>query len=210
MQLRHSARSTSALITLREHTQDAHRRLHELEVFSALLAGRLGRARYATLLACLHAYYQRVDAVLQSACVILRADQFNYHYCARTPFFARDLVSLGAEACDNHSHVDVLPPLHTPAALAGALYVIEGSLLGGATLDRAARRVLACHDDGDTAGRAYWSWCREVAAQRWQRTTTLIDTWLDTAAQTRQAVTTASATFEQLHAWLLPLAEPSC
>ena len=36
------------------------------------------------------------------------------------------------------------------------------------------------------------------------------DTWLDTAARTRQAVTTASATFEQLHAWLLPLAEPPC
>lgn len=196
---------------LREHTEDAHQRLHELEIFRALLDGSLARSAYRRLLACLHDYYQRVDTELDSACREFQTEQLNYRYHARAPLFARDLAVLGAdEPYQRQHHAAVLPSLDSAASLAGALYVIEGSLLGGASLDHAARKLLASRDSGDIAGRHYWAWCREVGVGRWQHTSALIDGWLDTPTRTAQALAAARATFEQLHAWLLPLNETPC
>lgn len=213
MQARPSASPTTTHTVLREHTRTAHQRLHELPVFRALLAGTLPRRAYAGLLARLHGYYERVDAVLGHACARFGAHEAAYRYAARAPLFARDLESLGLP--DTHRQAQpcvstLLPEVDSAARLAGALYVIEGSLLGGATLHRAARRLLAREDLADGSGRLYWAWCEDVGAARWLNTLALIDGWVDTPARLTDASTAARITFERLHGWLHPLAEGPC
>lgn len=213
MQARPITTPTTAHAVLREQTRAAHERLHELQIFRALLTGTLAKAGYGCLLARLHAYYERVDAVIQVACIRFRAHELDYQYAARAPLFVRDLDLLGAidaHGREPHDATAPLPVIDSAAGLAGALYVIEGSLLGGATLDRAARRLLAREDGADTQGRQYWAWCGEVGTARWLRTTTLIERWVDTPMRLRQATVTARATFERLHGWLTPLAERPC
>ena len=209
MQSLHSVSSTTARGALREHTRAAHERLHELESFRALLAGTLAHSAYARLLARMHGYYARVDAVLNQACARFNAGEHEYLYAARAPLFARDLAALGGTRIDDDAST-VLPELASAAALAGALYVIEGSLLGGASLNRAARRLLAQEDSNETDGRCYWAWCHDVGAARWQHTSTLIDGWVNTPARLTQASAAAHATFERLHQWLEPQAESPC
>jgi heme oxygenase len=65
-----------------------------------------------------------------------------------------------------------MPPLDNASALAGALYVVEGSILGGSGLDRCARKVL---QSDDLAGRRYWQWCRDNASMRWKATQQMIN-----------------------------------
>ena len=178
---------------LREHTHDAHQRLHRLTVFRALLAGTLEREGYGRLLTRLHDYYRGVDASLLSACRRLALRGEDYAYQPRAAMFAADLVTLGF-AC-------------TPA---GALYVIEGSLLGGATLDDAARRLLPASHAADTQRRSYWAWCRQVASERWQSTTSFIERLAHTPNMAHAAIAAAHATFTSMHLCLESLHEPSC
>lgn len=198
----------SARALLREHTHDAHQRLHRLTVFRALLAGTLEREGYGRLLTRLHDYYRGVDASLLSACRRLALRGEDYAYQPRAAMFAADLVTLGF-AC-TPAGADLPPTIETPAALAGALYVIEGSLLGGATLDDAARRLLPASHAADTQGRSYWAWCRQVASERWQSTTSFIERLAHTPNMAHAAIAAAHATFTSMHLCLESLHEPSC
>lgn len=149
---------------LRAHTRQAHEALHRLPLFTALSAGTLDRPGYATLLQRLHFFHAGTDALLHEACERFRDRAADYRWTPRAHWLARDLAFLGVPPTWS------LPPPATAAAnalslaeYAGIAYVVEGSLLGAAVLERAARRLLAAEAG---AGCAYWTWCREVAGLR--------------------------------------------
>lgn len=198
-------RSDTVHRALRDGTRDAHRALHALAPFAALLAGRLTRDDYAALTARLHEFYRSFDARVDAAWALCLAPR-PCAYSPRAPLLAADPAALG-HAARAAAATPALPAFDEAARLAGALYVVEGSLLGGATLDGGAQRVLGTQDE---AGRGYWAWCRREVGRRCPAMLALLDEVLDTPRALDAAQTTARATFAALHDWLAPTAHAQC
>jgi heme oxygenase len=115
------------LAELRTATRAVHERLHEAPVFVALLEGRLPRAAYAGLLASIRTYLAR----LQPAAELAEAElDLPPGVRPRLALLEADLQDLGVAP----------PPLAGPTApwpvaqAVGALYVVQGSALGGKVL----------------------------------------------------------------------------
>lgn len=113
--------------SLREATHATHMRLHGLPQFRAIEEGRLSRADYAALLGSLHAYHTAIAAAAERGGLGTLSSSSR-----RQAMLEDDLAVLGA-APDGG-----VPAWTAPSreALYGALYVAEGSALGGKVIAR--------------------------------------------------------------------------
>ena len=113
--------------SLRSATHATHIRLHGLHQFQAIAEGRLDRAGYADLLRSLHAYHSAIaDAAEAGGLQHLSSSRH------RRCLLEADLATLDAAPAGQR------PGLNAPGreALFGALYVAEGSALGGRVIAR--------------------------------------------------------------------------
>ncbi|MCB2378529.1 biliverdin-producing heme oxygenase [Hymenobacter sp. BT635] len=87
-----------------------------------------------------------------------------------------------------------MPPLETPAQLLGAMYVLEGSTLGGQVLARQLGKA-------GIEARTYFSGHGEQTGPLWKSFCQLLG---EAATEDNQAeiVASAAATFQTLHAWI--------
>ena len=76
-----------------------------------------------------------------------------------------------------------MPRIDSAQALAGVLYVVEGSVLGGAMLHRSTLALLGSRKGGN----GYWSWCAAEGGARWAMTCRLLSL-LDTGPAARSAM----------------------
>jgi heme oxygenase len=140
---------------LRAATRAIHRRLHRHPALAAAARGEIDLDDYRQLLRRLYGFHQAFENVYAGA-----AQRLRLVAGSRAELIALDLAALGAMRAD----ISRLPlcalhqPSGEPAAL-GALYVVEGSALGGALIAQAlapvagdARRFFL----GCPSGRAIW------------------------------------------------------
>lgn len=181
-------------VQLREETRAVHEATHELPVLRCLARSVIGRAEYAELLLRLEAFYAAIDTVLAAACKRHAASIGGAVHAARAPLLARDLAGLGLLPA--RAEAPAMPLLDGAAAIAGMFYVVDGALLGGATLGRAVRRL------DWPAPCVFWSWCQAEGPAIWHRTLALID-HVDRGPDSRAgALATASATFSTFADWM--------
>lgn len=90
----------------------------------------------------------------------------------------------------------------TPAAAAGALYVMEGSTLGGRIISRSLQAA-PWHPPQRLR---YWNPYGDDTGRRWSETLAYLDSLSPVDADA--AVLAAVTTFDVLQAWLLPHAAP--
>ena len=188
---------------LREATSRSHNALHQNEMLRPLTEDRITPTAYANLMLRFLGYYRTLDPILIAASTSHAARLSGFTYEPRSPFFEHDLRALNTDlarvpVCPRH------PNIPTLAAFAGALYVVEGSSLGGSVLERAASRSLpaeAC---------SYWRWCRENCGDRWRMTERLL-VELDATETRHEATRTAQSTFETMLDWFesTPTAPPA-
>lgn len=122
---------TACRESLRVATHAPHERLHRHSGFAAVKDGTIGPADYRTLLVCLFGFYVPFERAID-------ADRI------RTQWLARDLNCLGVDAesigrirlCADIPRYDFLE------RRIGALYVVEGSALGGRQLYRGLDQLL--------------------------------------------------------------------
>lgn len=113
-----------------------------------------------------HGFYAPLEQAIDGAVSQMSVCQDNFSYTKRLDFLAQDLASLGysSEDIDRNPLCAEITDAVTPAALGGVLYVIEGSTLGAALIDRAAQKILG----SDTIhGRSFWAWSRAHNKARW-------------------------------------------
>ena len=108
---------------LREKTATIHERLHQHDGFHALQSGKIDLRGYRDLLRRLYGFYLPYETAAQAA-------------PERSDWLRCDLASLGLtdqawQAIPRCQHV---PILTSAERCLGALYVVEGSTLGGRTL----------------------------------------------------------------------------
>jgi heme oxygenase len=123
---------------LRAATDAAHRRLHDLPDFRALAEGRITRAAYAALLRRKLGFHAALEARLAAVPGLVALGVDVAARC-RAPLIRDDLRWLGeADAAP----LAPLPSFEGAPDALGALYVAEGSTLGGRHLARALDPLL--------------------------------------------------------------------
>jgi heme oxygenase (biliverdin-IX-beta and delta-forming) len=125
---------------------------------------------------------------------------------SRLPHLRRDLLALGLAAAE----VEALPRCEaaaglarTPASTLGALYVVEGSTLGGQVIARA----LAGRPWVPAGGLIYFSPYGAETGRMWRT----VQAALNAAPAREQAQVVAGAleAFDVLHAWMAQRVEPA-
>ena len=191
------AKPLDLLTQLRARTADAHRRLErDLD----LLREPLRQDRVTELLERFYGFHAvwetRVDRMLgkESAFLIPRH---------RTPHLAQDLRALGL----SNRAITRLPLclaaarlVRTPETAIGSLYVIEGATLGGQVITRR----LATAPWLPVGGLGYFDPYGPATFTMWRQ----FGSWAETAAAGASVpaiLAGAIATFETLHAWLMPV-----
>lgn len=217
--------AVDARVYLKAQTDDLHQSLHRLAVFERLLDGSLSLPDYALLMRCFHDFYLDLDERVLRASDALSQSLGSYTYQPRAPMFATDIAALGSAARMARlapSRHFSLPKIDCAARLAGVLYVVDGSVLGGMTMNKAAAALLPTNivsgqsdrpgngqsdgqGDGQGDGRSYWDWCRRHGATQWKSALAFVDVcW---QVEQNQAIITSSAiqTFRALNDVLAPV-----
>jgi heme oxygenase (biliverdin-IX-beta and delta-forming) len=144
----------------------------DLERSLALLDPALDRTQLTRVLERMHGFWQSAEAGLDAWAARFPADarSVSWQHRRRAGLFAADLATLGAPGADGGP--DLAPPAGTDEAM-GRLYVLEGSTLGGAFIDRhlatvpelAGLRLRAFSPYGPETG-AMWHGFRRAARGR--------------------------------------------
>lgn len=185
------AGATDPVKGLRERTHDAHAYLESLPPMRRLLADDVDADEYADILARMASVVLPLDAWL-----FVHADDRVRLVHQRAPLLLRDLGELGRDVPDSAPVVpSMLSRLVTPSQRAGAVYVLEGSSLGGQVIlrhlrarfgARAERYATYFDPNGDQRGRIWRDLLEGLRA--------------DSSLAADEAVDGALSVFEALHA----------
>jgi heme oxygenase len=135
---------------LRAATATAHDRMHAHAGFGAAAAGTIEAPDYRRLLARLYGFHRPFEDVARSAVGVFRIN-LDMSARARSPLLLADLQTLGLDP-SAATTVPLWRPsvrLMSKGSLLGALYVLEGSTLGGVQIARALKGRV-----GDDMGKA--------------------------------------------------------
>jgi heme oxygenase len=187
-----------ARAALRHETEAIHLRLHQHRLLKPLAAGKIDRSGYQDLLMRLYGFHAPLELALVSSVAALKLD-LAMDRRLRVALLRRDMRDLGLDerAIADLPTNDSMPALASEGDLLGALYVREGSTLGGKVLARHldavlglgvldGRRFLA----GDGEDGPLWRSCGEA---------------IEAAAlcgHLPAMIATANATFLAFEAWL--------
>lgn len=125
---------------LRSATRQAHHQLDHHPLLAPLLRADLTLAQYRQVLLAMAWVHTPLQSALRIA---LKRLGLAYPLSDRAAWLAEDFAWLGGDARSELAGLAPwpVPDLATPAAIVGALYVIEGSTLGGKVI----ARQLAAH-----------------------------------------------------------------
>lgn len=186
--------------TLRQETRSEHAALDSHPAFAALMDGTLSVEGYRRLMFCFHGFYVRHDSMLADACERYSLESLGFSYAPRAGALAKDLAGIGGAAwLYSQTWPATLPSIDSIGRLAGFLYVLEGSMLGGAVLHRAVEALLASRQMAD---HGYWSWCRDAGPTRWKMTCQMLDRVAAAELAQAQMIDGAKAAFMTFAEWL--------
>jgi heme oxygenase len=139
--------------TLKDHTTESHRRLDETELVKGLSEGTLSDAAYGVMLGVYHDFFHQFEETMKTEHPELVKEVGEFRF-SKTGWIEEDLAKLGGRAGAG-SRCDYQLP-DSFAAIAGSLYVVEGSTLGGFHLSKSGRGFPA------DAGRFYGAYGSET------------------------------------------------
>ncbi len=188
---------------LRTATESAHASIERVPALRRLLSPDLTVDDYVATLRHLRAFQGSLEPLLA---LRLRGASL-----AERLLDGHQLAALDADLAWFHA-VPLQPPLlHAPASLAaalGALYVLEGSNLGGRVIGKHVARTLGVRPG--SGGSFHCGLGAQDARGRWQILKEAMRAEVDLAGLAFEPVTTAAlATFGALEAWMRETESPS-
>jgi heme oxygenase len=192
-----SAAAPAVLTALRAATHDSHKAVERLTPF---FRADFDRPAYLRWLDLMYGFYRRVDTAVAASGFV---SQTGWAYRERSRLIEQDLALLAARRPVEPLDVkDVLAPLgrlSQPGEVAGMLYVVEGSALGGKVLLTVLARSAAVTAD---AGASFFAPHGDQPQLRWADYVALLDRL--SVAPDWQAATVhgAETTFTVLQAWI--------
>lgn len=173
---------------LRAATHEIHERLHQHPALAAVQDGAIDRVAYRRLLARLYGFHIGFE----------RAARIKPE---RSVWLERDLAALGMNS-ERRAALPLcrgFPALALPEALLGALYVVEGSALGGVTLARGLEGLFGV---GVLDGRRFFTGHQAETGRAWRAYLARLSATDWTAEQQATILSTATATFALFECWL--------
>ncbi|GAA5118970.1 biliverdin-producing heme oxygenase [Luteolibacter yonseiensis] len=160
--------------TLKDHTSEAHRRLDETEPVKGLAGGTLSETSYAKLLGIYHDFFSHFENKMREDHRDI-VDELGDFRFSKTGWLREDLSTLGRDAGVDAGSTFQIPD--SLAGVAGCLYVVEGSTLGGLHLSKsgkgfpggAGRFYEAYGDDTITAWKSFIEWLETRVTQPEER-----------------------------------------
>jgi heme oxygenase len=173
---------------LRLATAAPHARLHLHAGFAAVQAGTIERVEYRSLLARLYGFHVAFEAATDIA-------------TERSAWLQEDLATLSTagHAPTAIPRCTALPSFETPARRLGALYVVEGSTLGGRQL---ARRLDPLLGATGSAGRRFFLGRGAATTDAWNAFLERVSAMADRPSVQRDIVAAAVQTFDVFEQWL--------
>lgn len=187
--------NTSLLNHLKETTSVQHKRV---ERQFGLLDPELNLQQYQAWLMHLYGYYAPLEEQLS---VWSAALAINWEKRRKIPWLIRDLAYLGVsdKQREEQARCQALPPLTNIAEVFGALYVFEGSTLGGQFIaQHLAKRLQLNADQGAGFFLPYGSDPRPC----WKAFQLRLLEVGSTPEQEARIITSACNTFESFESWL--------
>jgi heme oxygenase len=174
--------------------------MHAHPGFAAAAAGAIRIADYRRLLARVYGFHRPFELAAREAGASSGLE-FDIQERARSPALVADLNSLGLG-----SDAIARLPLWVPRAsfacagsVLGALYVLEGSTLGGVQIARALRGVVG-DDSGD--GRRFFLGRGDRQGAMWRDFLERLEGLAEDQGQATKAVDAAVVTFEDFETWM--------
>lgn len=168
---------------IKEYTKEAHQQLEKIVI------GKLKNIKndgdYATLLKYFYAYFSSLEKAI--APFIDKNVLVDFPDRRKADRLKHDIISLGGS-------VEDLPAVETPniqsaAAAMGALYVMEGSVMGGSII------VGMLQTNGITKGLDFFSGYGAETQDMWQQFISALNTTAKNEQETEEIVKSAKATF---------------
>ncbi len=156
---------------LKERTKDAHHRAEFHPLQQRIVRGEVTPTEYEPFARALHSIHLVLEGALdRSMTAEPRLGQVFLNRHRRSVHFAADLATMGvSNDCPNFRSIDAAldriatTAEHSPIALVGTLYVLEGSTNGGMVIARVLRKAwglpdgtLRSIDPHAAQTRAYW------------------------------------------------------
>lgn len=181
---------------LKSETKTAHQHLEKLTM--PYIKGAKDDASYARLLQLFHGFFQPMEAQIHR---ILGGTGVIADLAERRQSTAlqADLQTLGAAANDLQT-MEELPPVETIAQALGALYVLEGSTLGGRIITGIlAKQTGRAPEDGITFFNGYG----EATNDKWAAFTTTVNDYATAhPGEANAIVKAADETFKAFAGWV--------
>jgi heme oxygenase len=170
---------------IKEETREAHQQLEILVVKEIKAIG--AKQDYAALLDKFYTYFSRVEQ--QISPFITSEVLPDYSERRNSTYLKRDMEALGYTVKER-GEVDV--PLITSSITAlGALYVLEGSIMGGSIIVQMLSKL------GISDGISFFSGYGKDTGAMWQRFTNALNQHAATPDDEAEAINTANETFIQ-------------
>jgi heme oxygenase len=185
---------------LRAATADVHERLHVHEGFAAAAAGRIELPAYRRLLARLLGFHRAFEKAIRAS---ITRDNFplDANGRRRSPMLETDLKALGWDGARllEIPEFDGLTQPRNPGETMGALYVIEGSTLGGVQI---ARALAPLCEPLAGRGRSYFLGYGERHGAQWRAFVQQLDDCAKTASDESSIIRGAATTFREFETWM--------
>ena len=176
---------------LRGGTHDEHVRLNQHPMLVGLTRPGYPMERYRMLMAAYYHFYRAIEDGIEH----FGNAAFDYAPRRKLPWLQEDLAYLDTDPLAAESLPRQPLPDMTPediGELAGMLYTIEGSTLGGQVI---SRHLSAHHGLGADCGGRFFSAYRDLTDQRWQEVQQFLNATPVTDTFTRRAVGASRRTF---------------
>jgi len=172
---------------LRVATSEHHARLHLHAGFAAVQNGTITLVDYRALLIRLYGFHVSFEAAVGGD-------------TERSAWLRDDLsaVTMGGQTLPAIPHCN-MPEFDTPARRLGALYVVEGSTLGGRHLARGLERLLGA---GGSSGRQFFLGRGGKTGAAWNAFLARLTLGAGTPHDHREIVAAAVGTFRVFEDWL--------
>jgi heme oxygenase (biliverdin-IX-beta and delta-forming) len=181
---------------IKARTEAVHRQVEQNRIMSALMNADLSREQYAAALRKLYGYFQPLMELVQ-----FRLDQALIPHGSPAEGFRRILDDLSFVERDAVCVplCQELPEIDTSAKAIGALYVAEGSSLGGRVI---ARKIKDSLELDASAGASYFHGAGDGTAARWLSFVSLLDAYGEEPEVAEEVMQSAEDTFCLFNAWL--------
>lgn len=185
---------------LRAATEKIHERLHGHAGLGAAASGSIALGDYRLLLARLWGFHKAFEQVIEAAACGLDLT-IDMKSRARAPMLEADLATLGCSAREiaGLPHCDYMfRPRSAPACL-GALYVVEGSTLGGLHI---ARALSGLFEGAEGEGRKFFLGYGAAHGAMWRGFLEQLDHMTGQEACETEAIEGAVRTFADFERWM--------